>query len=202
MKYARSGRAAQKELSKKKFRSRNRRKAKLKVAKVYAKAADTRKDWLHKTANSLLVKYSMIAFEKLDAQGIAEEHGKGVSDAGWGIFTNMISYKAESAGCEVVFVNPKNTSKDCSKCGTCVPKGLWERQHNCPSCGLSMDRDLNAAINMLTRATAGIAGSNASGDETVVPSLKEEAITSAHVENDDSFSIVEKHKVSQQARLG
>ncbi|MBU0533078.1 transposase [Candidatus Micrarchaeota archaeon] len=186
---------AQRDLSKKKLRSMNRRKAKLKVARVYAKVADTRKDWLHKTANSLISRYSVIVLEDLDVQGIAEEHGKGVNDAGWSIFTNIISYKAESAGCEVVFVNPKNTSKDCSRCGICVPKELWERQHGCPFCGLIMDRDLNAAINILNRclkaklsdrqetkfpgATVGTTESNACEDETIVSSMKQEAITSA-----------------------
>ena len=170
---------AQRDLSRKKLRSRNRRKAKLKVAGVYAKITNRRKDWLHKSANNLISRYSVIALEDLDVQGIAEEHGKGVSDAGWSIFTNIISYKAESAGCEVVFVNPKNTSKDCSRCGICVPKELWERQHNCPSCGLSIDRDLNAAINILKRATVGMTGSNACGDGTIVLSVKQEAITSA-----------------------
>lgn len=168
---------AQRDLSKKKLRSRNRKKAKLKVARVYAKVADTRKDWLHKTANNLLSRYSFIALEDLNVQGIAEEHGKGVSDAGWSIFTNTISYKAESAGCEVVFVNPKNTSKDCSRCGTEVPKELHERQHNCPSCGLSIDRDLNAAINILNRATVGMTGSNACGDVAIATPMNQEAIT-------------------------
>ncbi len=180
----------QRKLSGKKLRSKNRRKVKLKVARIHFRVANTRKDWLHKTANHLLSRYSLIAFEDLDVQGIAEEHGKGVSDAGWSTFTDIMSYKAESAGCDVVSVNPKNTSKDCSKCGTCVPKELWERQHTCPSCGLSIDRDLNAAINILNRATngttnrsidssfgatAGIAGSNACGDETIVSSMKQEA---------------------------
>ncbi len=148
----------QRELSNKKLGGKNRRKAKLMVARIHVRVADTRKDWLHKTANNLLSRYSLIAFEDLDVQGIAEEHGKGISDAGWSIFTNIISYKAESAGCAVVFVNPKNTTKDCSHCGTCVQKEEHEREHNCPSCGLSMDRDLNAAINILNRATGGTPG--------------------------------------------
>jgi len=183
---------AQRNMDRKKLRGRNRRKARSKVNDIYFKVKESRKDWLHKTANDLLSRYSLIAFEDLNVQGIAEEHGKGVSDAGWSIFTNIISYKAESAGCEVVFVNPKNTSKDCSKCGTCVPKELWERQHNCPSCGLSIGRDYNAAINILTRATsrttlrsrsivndasftatAGTVGSNACEDEAVVSSMKQ-----------------------------
>ncbi len=180
---------AQRNLSKKKFKSKNRRKARQKVARVYAKVANTRKDWLHKVANSLISRYPIIALEDLNVQEMAEAHGKGISDAGWSIFINIISYKAESAGCEVVFVNPKNTSKDCSRCGICVPKELWERQHNCLSCGLSVDRDINAAINILNRATLGMRGSNACveesstakdskslyGDGTLVPSMKQEA---------------------------
>ncbi|MBI3413693.1 MAG: transposase [Candidatus Aenigmarchaeota archaeon] len=86
----------------------------------------------------------------------------------------MISYKAEEAGCKVVFVDPKNTTKTCSDCGTLVGKELCERTHNCPQCGLSIDRDLNAAKNILKIATAGQAGSNACGDGTIVPSLKQE----------------------------
>jgi putative transposase len=154
----------QRKLSNKKLRSLNRRKARFRLSKIHSKVANTRKDWLHKTANDLLSRYSLIAFEDLNAQGIAERHGKGVSDAGWSMFTDIISYKAEEAGCEVVFVNPKNTTKDCSRCGTCVPKEEHERVHNCPHCGLSMDRDLNAAINILARATVGQTGSNACGD--------------------------------------
>ncbi len=151
-------------LSRKKLRSKGRKKEKLIVSKIHAKIANTRKDWLHKAANNLLSQYSLIVFEDLDVLGVSSEHGKGTSDAGWSIFTNIISYKAEEAGCEVVFVNPKNTTKDCSRCGTCVPKEEHERVHNCPSCSLSMDRDLNAAINILARATVGQTGSNACGD--------------------------------------
>jgi len=170
----------QRELSNKKLRSKNRSKAKIKVARIYSKIADIRKDWLHKTANNLLSRYSMNALEDLKVQGIAEEHGKGINDAGWSIFTNILSYKAESAGCEVVFVNPNNTSKECSDCGTLISKTLWERQHDCPSCGLNIDRDLNAAINILNRATAGIAGSNACQDEAIVSSMKQEANAFRH----------------------
>ncbi len=165
----------QREISNKKLRSKNRRKAKIRVARIYSKIADARRDWLHKTANNLLSRYSFIALEDLKVQEIAEEHGKGVGDAGWSIFTNILSYKAESAGCDVMFVNPMNTSKECSDCGTLVNKNLWDRQHNCPSCGLWIDRDFNAAINILKRATAGIAGCNACEDEAIVSSMKQEA---------------------------
>jgi len=91
------------------------------------------------------------------------------------MFANMLTYKAESAGCRVVFVNPKNTTKECSSCGNLTAKELGERMHNCQFCGLSMDRDLNAARVILKRATVGTTGSNASGDVAVATSLKEDA---------------------------
>ena len=93
------------------------------------------------------------------------------------MFANMISYKAEEAGCKVVFVDPKNTTKMCSDCGTLVDKELCERIHNCPQCGLSIDRDLNAAKNILIRATQGHCGSNACGDGVITPLLKQETHT-------------------------
>jgi len=87
----------------------------------------------------------------------------------------MLAYKAEEAGCRMVFVEPKNTTKMCSACGRMVAKELQERMHNCPSCGLEMDRDINAARNILIRATVGTTECNASGDGAAVPSMKEDA---------------------------
>ncbi len=166
----------QRELSKKKKGSMNRKKAKRKVAFIHEKIANTRLDFLHKTANRLFSNYSLIAMEKLASQEMAMQgHGKSINDAGWNMFTNVLCYKAGNAGSKVVFVNPKNTSKECSNCGRLVNKTLWDRQHNCPSCGLSIDRDINAAINILNRATAGIAGSNACEDVSIEMSMKQEA---------------------------
>ena len=184
---------AQHTLSKKKKGSRNRLKAKKRVALVYEKLANSRKDHLHKSANALLSHYSRIVMEDLSINDMAQEgHGKGIHDASWGIFTHMLCYKAtdgswepsvhqspqalvaESAGSEVVFVDPKNTSKECSRCHLLVKKSLWERIHHCSSCGLTLDRDVNAAINILARATAGMAGCQACGDGVEIPSLNQE----------------------------
>lgn len=155
----------QRKLSNKRPRSKNRGRERINVARVYSKIVNIRKDWLHKTANGLLSHYSLIALEKLEVKTIAKEHGKGVSDVCWSTFTNILGYKAESAGCQVIFVNPENTSKECSSCGILVDKSLRERQHICPFCDLSIDRDLNAAINILKRAREGISRSNACGEE-------------------------------------
>ncbi|MGC9057947.1 MAG: zinc ribbon domain-containing protein [Candidatus Micrarchaeia archaeon] len=89
----------------------------------------------------------------------------------------MLCYKAEEAGCKVVFVNPKDTTQECSNCHQIVKKELSDRLYSCPFCGLVTDRDLNAAKNILIRATEGHLGSQASGEGTKVPSMKEEAHT-------------------------
>lgn len=82
---------------------------------------------------------------------------KSISDVGWYQLMNFTKSKAECAGKIVEFVNPKNTSQDCSGCGKTVPKDLSVRVHSCPCCGLELDRDHNAAINILNKSmyTAG-----------------------------------------------
>lgn len=168
----------QRRLSKKKRGSQNRKKTRHKVAITHEKIANTRTDYLHKQANSLLSHYSLIAMEDLKIRGMAEQgHGKNIYDASWGLLTNILCYKAESAGSRVVFVDPKDTTKTCSNCGEKADLCLWDRTYNCPSCGLELDRDVNAARNILMRATQGACGSNACGDETIVSSLKQEAMT-------------------------
>ncbi|NYZ73941.1 IS200/IS605 family element transposase accessory protein TnpB [Candidatus Micrarchaeota archaeon] len=187
-------RAKQKPLSRAKLGSSNRKKAKKSLAIVHEKVRNIRRDFLHKLSRRLVHSHSLIALEDLASQEMAEKnYGKSINDAGWNEFISMLSYKAESAGSRVILVNPENTTKECSRCSIMTDKELSERQHNCPSCGLSMDRDLNAAINILNRATlrtvprsqdsreqkltatAGIAGSNACEDEAIVSSVKQEA---------------------------
>jgi putative transposase len=174
--------SAQRHLSRKVKGSQNRKKAKLKVAKLHERVSNIRADFLHKTTTDLVSNYSLIALEELaPKQMVQENYGKQINDAGWGTFTSMLSYKAESAGCEVVFVNPKGTTKTCSCCGYQQDMPLSERIYYCPSCGMLKDRDLNAAINILGRAqaqtTLGHSGSNASGDYPIGLSVKEEAHT-------------------------
>ncbi len=162
-------------LSRKKKGSENRNRARIRLARLHEKLADTRLDFLHKAANSLLSKYSLITLEKLSPKRMSmQNYGKAINDAGWGIFANILSYKAEEAGCELVFVNPENTSKECSRCRAIVEKKLSERVHHCPNCGLTLDRDINAAINILNRATVGHTESNACGDEATALSWKQE----------------------------
>ncbi|MBI4399946.1 IS200/IS605 family element transposase accessory protein TnpB, partial [Candidatus Micrarchaeota archaeon] len=112
--------------------------------------------------------YSLIAVEDLKIRKMLHNHNlaKHISDASWNSFLQMLSYKALSAGSRVICVDPKNTSQICSNCGKEVRKDLSVRVHECPYCGLTMHRDVNAAINILKRATAGLAGSQAHRDLT------------------------------------
>ena len=76
-----------------------------------------------------------------------------INDASWYKFRQLLSYKAEEAGVRLEFVNPRNTSQRCSKCKKIVKKKLSERIHICPYCNLSIDRDLNASINILNKSS-------------------------------------------------
>jgi putative transposase len=165
-------------LSKKKKGSLNRVKAKVKLARAYEKLANSRLDFLHKTSSSLVRKYSVISLENLNVKGMVQERfGKQINDAGWGMLAGMLCYKAAGAGCKVVFVNPKGTTQNCSQCGAVVPKTLADRVHSCPSCGLTLDRDLNAALNILDRGTAGHAGFEACEVVSKGITVKQEAHT-------------------------
>ena len=163
-------------LSNKIKRSNNFYKQSRRVAKVYERITDARHDYLHKATNYIATNYSYIALEDLQVKNMSKNHhlAKHIMDAGWSTFTNFLKYKAESAGTTIVYVNPKNTSQECSQCGNLVVKPLSQRTHSC-TCGLVLDRDLNAAKVILSRATAGHAGSNALRDEPIGSSVMREA---------------------------
>ncbi len=152
----------QRESDRKKKGSKNRRKAKRLVAIEFEKLKNTRRDFLHRLSRGMVNSYSFIALEDLASKELAEQnYGKSINDAGWGELANMLRYKAESAGCEVVFVDPKDTTKTCCVCGDKQDMPLDIRIYNCNSCGHIEDRDLNASHNILKRATEGHSERNA-----------------------------------------
>ena len=145
--------------------SQNRNKQRTKVARVHRKIRRQREDFLHKVSRSLVENYGCIVFENLNIKGMLRNHklAKHISDCAWRKLIDYTTYKAEEAGVEVRLVNPKNTTQICSGCGEVVPKALADRIHCCPHCGLEVDRDLNAAINI---RSVGITQSYAYGDLT------------------------------------
>jgi putative transposase len=120
------------------------------VQRVHERISNKRSNFVHQESRRLVDRFGVIAFEDLNIKGMQQNHGlvKSISDAAWGMFVNAARNKAEEAGSRGVLVNPKFTSQACSRCGLIVKKDLSERTHRC-ECGLVMDRDLNAAINIL-----------------------------------------------------
>lgn len=103
---------------------------------------------------TLVNNFDLIAFEKLNIQGMVQNHrlAKSVSDASWYQLQMFTSYKAEWAGKIVEFVDSKNTSQICSGCGNIEHLDLSDRIFKCSKCGLEIDRDLNASINIRNRS--------------------------------------------------
>lgn len=170
----------QKALSRKKRRNiktgckgNRRHKAAKAVGRSHRKIRNQRKDFLHKESRILVDTFEAIVFEDLAPANMSkapkpkqDENGKylpngaskkaglnkSIQDAGWGMFVQYTQYKAANAGVVVLLVNPHNTSQICSGCGVKGPhKDLSERTHTCSSCGLVLDRDHNAALNILKR---------------------------------------------------
>ncbi|MFN8494190.1 MAG: transposase [Caldilineaceae bacterium] len=131
---------------------------------AYQRATNRRKNFAHQASRKLVNEYQFIAFEKLDIQGMQSTGNKrinrSIADVAWGQFVQCAIYKAESAGRIVVQVNPKGTSQLCSDCQAVVPKALFVRIHDCPHCGLKLNRDHNAAINILARGLASLSASS------------------------------------------
>jgi len=146
----------QKRLSRKKLRSQNRNNQRIIVARVHRTIRNQRKDFAHKTSRKLVDTYDHIVFEDLQIKNMVQNHhlAKSISDAGWSQLIGFTKTKAECAGKVVELVNPKYTSQNCSGCGNSVPKDLSVRVHSCPFCGLVLDRDHNAAINILKRSSS------------------------------------------------
>jgi len=127
-----------------------RRKASKVVSHLYERVTNRREDFAQQLSRQWINKYGIIVFEDLNINKMVHNHNlaKSILDASWNKLIQYTSYKAEDAGRKVVLVNPANTSQMCSSCGQTVKKDLSIRIHNCPYCGLSIDRDLNAALNI------------------------------------------------------
>lgn len=134
--------------------SNRRRKAVMLLARQHERVANQRKDYAHKVSRTLVNRYDTIVFEELNIQRMKKTHhlAKSIADSGWNGLVQCVAYKAESAGRRIVLVDPYFTSRICSGCSEIVKKPLTERIHRCPHCGTTLDRDVNAARNILARA--------------------------------------------------
>ena len=176
--------------SRKKTNSKNREKARIRLAKQHEKIANQRKDFNHKTSRKLVNKYDFIFIEDLNIKGMARGRkrkkpnaktrkrglGKAVNDVAWAQFVGFMNYKAIKEGKFVIKIDRYYpSSKTCSHCGYVKDKlKIKEREWTCPHCNTYHDRDINAAINILNEgkrilfseniSTVGTTGIHACGD--------------------------------------
>jgi putative transposase len=144
-----------------------------KVARLHLHIARQRKDFHYDVAYYLCSNYDLIGFEKLNIKGLARTRlAKSILDVAWRSFLNILQAVAVKCGKHTQEVDARGTSIECFNCEERVVKDLSVRVHNCPNCGISLDRDYNAAINVLKRTT-GLSFA-ACGDLGVAQSLKQE----------------------------
>jgi putative transposase len=147
-------RVLQRRVSRRKLGGSNRRKAVRQLQRQHERIANRRKDFFNKLVHALILKYNRVALEDLRITNMVKNRhlAKSILDAGWGSFIERLHAKAAEAGRVVVMVEPAYTSKTCSKCGHMFEDlTLKDRWITC-SCGVSLDRDHNAALNILKRA--------------------------------------------------
>jgi putative transposase len=143
----------QRKLSRKVKGSANRKKQKAIVNRTHAKVKNQRKDFLHKESRKLANRFELVALEDLKIKNMVKNRklSKAISSVGWGMFKQFLSYKCEQNGGLLIKVQPQYTTVACSSCGKYVKKSLSIRTHIC-TCGCRLDRDHNAAINILKKA--------------------------------------------------
>ncbi len=141
-------------LSKKQKQSANRKKARKALAKQHLKVQRQREDFARKQASALISSHDLIAYEHLQIRNMVRNRklAKSIHDAGWGIFLQWLARYGFLHDIPIIAVPPHYTSQKCSDCGTIVQKSLSIRTHICHGCGVVLDRDHNAALNILHKA--------------------------------------------------
>jgi putative transposase len=144
------------QVSRKQKKSKNRKKARKQLAKGYLKVQRQREDFAKKTASTLVSSHDLIAYEDLQIRNMVRNHhlAKSIHDAGWSTFISWVKYYGLMHHIPIIAVAPHFTSQECSACSAIVKKSLSVRTHICPSCGVVLDRDHNAALNILAKAFA------------------------------------------------
>ncbi len=144
----------QRRLSRTQKGSSNRAKARNRLGRAHLKVSRKRNDWVCKLAQRVIQSNDLVAIENLTVRNMVKNHclAKSINDAAWYRFREWLEYFGAIYKVEVIAVDPRYTSQNCSSCGEKVVKTLSTRTHNCPHCGYIGDRDENAAINILSRA--------------------------------------------------
>ncbi|MGW7312582.1 RNA-guided endonuclease TnpB family protein, partial [Streptomyces sp. NPDC054865] len=171
---------AQQDLSRKAKGSKNRAKARIKVARAHARTADARREFHHQLSTKIIRENQAVAVEDLAVKGLARTRfAKSVHDAGWSAFTTMLEYKAAKYGRTLIRIGRfEPTSQVCSQCGVKDgPKPLHIREWTCGACGAVLDRDINAAVNVAKAAGLAVSACGARVRPGLVPAQREETGT-------------------------
>jgi len=142
---------AQRKLSKAEKGTLERKKHRKVVARIHERIAWKRQDFIHQHSRRIINRFGIIAVEDIHVNRMLHNHclAKSISDAAWSGFFQLLAQKAAWAARQFVAVNPAYTSQTCSSCGHRQKMPLSERVFKCPCCGLELDRDHNAAVNIL-----------------------------------------------------
>ena len=143
----------QRSLSRKQYESRNWEEQRRRVAEIHARMSNKKRDYKHKLAHFYATEYDAVFVEDLNVKGMLEslENARNKAEVGWSDFRAILEHHCDKHGTHYVEVNPRGTTKECASCGMETGKPLWVREHSCPSCGFELDRDFNAALNVLSR---------------------------------------------------
>lgn len=163
----------QRSLSRKQHASNNWHAHRQQVAEVHARMSNKKRDFKHKLAHYYTTEYDAVVVEALNVKGLLESDGnaRNKAEVGWRGFIQILKHHGDKRGCYVIEVDPAGTTKECAQCGVATEKPLWVREHSCPSCGFELDRDFNAALNVLSRGLEklGVVHSEDTPSETALP---------------------------------
>jgi len=152
---------AQRKLSAQEKATKARYKARKIVARVYERIAWKRENFAHQESHKLVNRFNTVVVEDLSINDMQKGNfrciNKSIGDVAWRMFLNLIEYKAEYAGKRAIKINPAYTSQNCSRCGNRQKLKLSDRIYHCPCCNLSLNRDHNAALNILSLGTQTLA---------------------------------------------
>jgi putative transposase len=165
----------QRKLDRKEHGSANWENQRRKVAQAKRTIKRKVRDYQHKLTTWLVTEYDVVAVEDLQVKPMLEgsQNAKNKQDAAWSRFIELLEYKADLHGTHVQKVKPGGTTKECAVCGVETAKPIWVREHSCPACGHTEDRDLNAAKNILYRGLKqlGAGRSESTPVQTALPTL-------------------------------
>jgi putative transposase len=182
----------QRQLARMKKGSKNYQRQANKVACIHLHVARERKEFHYQVAHWLCNQYDLIAFENLNIIGLARTRlAKSILDAAWGSFLNILTTVAVKRGKWAIGDDPRGTSIECSGCGGRAEKTLKDRVHDCPHCGLIIDRDWNSGINILNRVkrTLGLAFAGCGGYEDTRPVNQQFSIASLGAPSIPRFAV-------------